>query len=137
MDLFELCLVDGSYIDLEVRANDVKNKAFAHGDWIKKSIWNNLKVFRLRVKENYLLVLHKSLNWPIEAIESIIGLCYERLGPAQRNPCISDLSAKSCQKLHISLEQYIDKDCPSSKKNIEKMDRVPYASAVGELFGKV
>ncbi|GJZ77669.1 hypothetical protein Tco_0642341 [Tanacetum coccineum] len=24
-----------------------------------------------------------------------------------------------------------DKDCPSSKKNIEKMDRVPYASASG------
>ncbi|GJR95646.1 hypothetical protein Tco_0267820 [Tanacetum coccineum] len=27
-----------------------------------------------------------------------------------------------------------DKDCPSSKKNIEKMDRVPYASAVGSLM---
>ncbi|GKE03965.1 putative RNA-directed DNA polymerase, partial [Tanacetum coccineum] len=64
------------------------------------------------------------------------------------------------KKLHISQEQYIkkvlcrfnmdkakvvssplttnfkltDKDCPSSKKNIEKMDRVPYASAVGSLM---
>ncbi|GJZ10844.1 retrovirus-related pol polyprotein from transposon TNT 1-94 [Tanacetum coccineum] len=27
-----------------------------------------------------------------------------------------------------------DKDCPSSKKNIEKMDRVPYASVVGSLM---
>ncbi|GKC51490.1 putative RNA-directed DNA polymerase, partial [Tanacetum coccineum] len=27
-----------------------------------------------------------------------------------------------------------DKDCPSSKKNIEKMDRVSYASAVGSLM---
>ncbi|GKF90189.1 hypothetical protein Tco_0264152, partial [Tanacetum coccineum] len=27
-----------------------------------------------------------------------------------------------------------DKDCPSSKKNIEKMDRVPYASAIGSLM---
>ncbi|GKA27191.1 retrovirus-related pol polyprotein from transposon TNT 1-94 [Tanacetum coccineum] len=27
-----------------------------------------------------------------------------------------------------------DKDCPSSKNNIEKMDRVPYASAVGSLM---
>ncbi|GJY00148.1 putative RNA-directed DNA polymerase [Tanacetum coccineum] len=64
------------------------------------------------------------------------------------------------RSLHISQEQYIekvlrrfnvdkakvvsfpltpnfkltDKDCPSSKKNIEKMDRVPYASAVGSLM---
>ncbi|GKC00217.1 hypothetical protein Tco_0986353, partial [Tanacetum coccineum] len=64
------------------------------------------------------------------------------------------------KKLHISQEQYIkkvlcmfnmdkakvvsspltsnfkltDKDCPFSKKNIKKMDRVPYASAVGSLM---
>ncbi|GKE83917.1 putative RNA-directed DNA polymerase, partial [Tanacetum coccineum] len=67
---------------------------------------------------------------------------------------------KGAKKLHISQEQYIekvlrrfnmdkakvvsspltpnfkltDKDCPSSKKNIEKMDRLPYASAVGSLM---
>nr|GFA54552.1 retrovirus-related Pol polyprotein from transposon TNT 1-94 [Tanacetum cinerariifolium] len=27
-----------------------------------------------------------------------------------------------------------DKDCPSSKKNVKKMDRVPYASVVGSLM---
>ncbi|GJV87895.1 putative RNA-directed DNA polymerase [Tanacetum coccineum] len=67
---------------------------------------------------------------------------------------------KGAKKLHISQEQYIekvickfnmdkdkvvssplttnfkltDKDYPSSKKNIEKMDRVLYASAVGSLM---
>ena len=27
-----------------------------------------------------------------------------------------------------------DKDCPSSKKEIEEMDRIPYASAVGSMM---
>ncbi|GJU87267.1 putative RNA-directed DNA polymerase [Tanacetum coccineum] len=82
------------------------------------------------------------------------------LGPAKQILGIRIFRDKGDKKLHISQEQYIekllrrfnmdkakvvsspltpnfkltDKDCPSSKKNIEKMDRVPYASAVGSLM---
>nr|GFA38119.1 retrovirus-related Pol polyprotein from transposon TNT 1-94 [Tanacetum cinerariifolium] len=82
------------------------------------------------------------------------------LWPAKQIIGIQIFRDRSAKKLHISQEQYIekvlrrfnidkakvvssiltpnfkltDKDCPSSKKNIEKMDRVPYASAVGSLM---
>ncbi|GJZ81343.1 putative RNA-directed DNA polymerase [Tanacetum coccineum] len=82
------------------------------------------------------------------------------LGPAKQIIDIQIFCDRGAKKLHISQEQYIekvlcrfnmdkakvvsspltinfkltDKDCPSSKKNIEKMDRVPYASAVGSLM---
>ncbi|GJU02467.1 putative RNA-directed DNA polymerase [Tanacetum coccineum] len=82
------------------------------------------------------------------------------LGPTKQIIGIRILCDRGAKKLHISQEQYIkkvlcrfnmdkakvvssplttnfkltDKDCPSSKKNIEKMDRVPYASAVGSLM---
>ncbi|GJW49007.1 putative RNA-directed DNA polymerase [Tanacetum coccineum] len=82
------------------------------------------------------------------------------LGPAKQILGIRIFRDRGAKKLHISQEQYIekvlrrfnmdkakvvsspltpnfkltDKDCPSSKKNIEKMDRVPYASAVGSLM---
>ncbi|GJX83280.1 putative RNA-directed DNA polymerase [Tanacetum coccineum] len=82
------------------------------------------------------------------------------LGPAKQIIGIRIFRDRGAKKLHISQEQYIekvlcrfnmdkakvvssplttnfkltDKDCPSSKKNIEKMDRVPYASAVGSLM---
>ncbi|GKF20749.1 putative RNA-directed DNA polymerase, partial [Tanacetum coccineum] len=82
------------------------------------------------------------------------------LGPAKQILCIRIFRDRGAKKLHISQGQYIekvlrrfnmdkakvvssplttnfkltDKDCPSSKKNIEKMDRVPYASAVGSLM---
>ncbi|GJT00324.1 hypothetical protein Tco_0821493 [Tanacetum coccineum] len=107
--------------------------------------------FRLR-EEDYKYQHWK--NCPIEArFEQI--LCYERLGASKTNPWHSDFPAIEVPKLHISQEQYIekvlrrfnmdkakvvsspltpnfkltDKDCPSSKKNIEKMDRsVPVKS---------
>ncbi|GJW71982.1 putative RNA-directed DNA polymerase [Tanacetum coccineum] len=82
------------------------------------------------------------------------------LEPAKQILGIRIFRDRGAKKLHISQEQYIekvlrrfnmdkakvvsspltpnfkltDKDCPSSKKNIEKMDRVPYASAVGSLM---
>ncbi|GKB60954.1 putative RNA-directed DNA polymerase, partial [Tanacetum coccineum] len=82
------------------------------------------------------------------------------LGPAKQIIGIRIFRDRGAKKLHMSQEQYIekvlcrfnmdkakvvssplttnfkltDKDCPSSKKNIEKMDRVPYASAVGSLM---
>ncbi|GJT46799.1 retrovirus-related pol polyprotein from transposon TNT 1-94 [Tanacetum coccineum] len=81
-------------------------------------------------------------------------------GPAKQIIGIRILCYRGAKKLHISQEQYIEKvlcrfnidkakvvssplntnfkltnkDCPSSNKNIEKMDRVPYASAVGSLM---
>ncbi|GKF16071.1 putative RNA-directed DNA polymerase, partial [Tanacetum coccineum] len=82
------------------------------------------------------------------------------LGPAKQILGIRIFHNRGAKKLHISQEKYIekvlrrfnmdkskvvsspltpnfkliDKDCPSSKKNIEKMDKVPYASAVGSLM---
>ncbi|GJR49519.1 retrovirus-related pol polyprotein from transposon TNT 1-94 [Tanacetum coccineum] len=83
-----------------------------------------------------------------------------QLGASKTNIWHSIFRDRGAKKLHISQEQYIekvlrrfnmdkakvvsspltpnfkltDKDCPSSKKNIEKMDRVSYASAVGSLM---
>nr|GEZ46301.1 retrovirus-related Pol polyprotein from transposon TNT 1-94 [Tanacetum cinerariifolium] len=98
-------------------------------------------------------------NCPIEArFEQVF--CYERFRPAKQILGIRIFCDRGAKKLHILQEQYIekvlrrfnmdkakvvsspltlnfkltDKDCPSSKKNIEKMDRVPYASAVGSLM---
>ncbi|GJY36124.1 putative RNA-directed DNA polymerase [Tanacetum coccineum] len=82
------------------------------------------------------------------------------LGLAKQIIDIRIFCDRGAKKLHISQEQYIekvlcrfdmdkakavsspfttnfkliDKDCPSSKKNIEKIDRVPYTSAVGSLM---
>nr|GFA41013.1 retrovirus-related Pol polyprotein from transposon TNT 1-94 [Tanacetum cinerariifolium] len=82
------------------------------------------------------------------------------LGPAKQILGIRTFRDRGAKKLHISQEQYIekvlrrfnmdkakvvsspltpnfkltDKDCPSFKKNIKKMDRVPYASVVGSLM---
>ncbi|KAD4180551.1 hypothetical protein E3N88_29142 [Mikania micrantha] len=82
------------------------------------------------------------------------------LGPAKQILGIRITRDRASKKLHMSQEQYIervlcrfnmanakvvssplipnfkltDKDCPSSEKEIEEMDRVPYASAVGSLM---
>ncbi|GKA54879.1 putative RNA-directed DNA polymerase [Tanacetum coccineum] len=82
------------------------------------------------------------------------------LGPTKQIIGIRIFRDRGAKKLHISQEQFIkkvlcrfnmdkakvvssplttnfkltNKDCPSSKTNIEKMDRVPYASAVGSLM---
>ncbi|KAJ9560716.1 hypothetical protein OSB04_005876 [Centaurea solstitialis] len=82
------------------------------------------------------------------------------LGPAKQILGIQITRDRASKKLHMSQEQYIekvlrrfnmdkaklvssplttnfkltDKDCPSSKEEIEEMDRIPYASAVGSLI---
>ena len=82
------------------------------------------------------------------------------LGPAKQILGIRITRDRASRKLHISQEQYIekvlcrfnmdkakvvssplttnfkltDRDCPSTKKEIEEMDGVPYASAVGSLM---
>nr|GEW40079.1 retrovirus-related Pol polyprotein from transposon TNT 1-94 [Tanacetum cinerariifolium] len=118
-------------LDLDVEQMDVKT-AFVHEHW---------------------------KNCPIEArFEQVF--CYERLGADKTDPWHLNFCDRGAKKFHISQEQYIekvlcrfnmdkakvvsspltpnfkltDKDCPSSKKNIKKMDRVQYASAVGSLM---
>ncbi|GJW78940.1 hypothetical protein Tco_0140622 [Tanacetum coccineum] len=88
-------------------------------------------------------------------------LCYEDMGPANKSLARIFLLVEVPRSSIITRGKYIekggerrsnmdkakvvsslltpnfkltDKDCPSSKKNIEKMDRVPYASAVGSLM---
>jgi transposase InsO family protein len=82
------------------------------------------------------------------------------LGPAKQILGIRITRDRGAKKLHMSQEQYIEKvlrrfnmdkakvvssplttnfklteaDCPSSKEDVEEMDRVPYASAVGSLM---
>jgi hypothetical protein len=82
------------------------------------------------------------------------------LGPAKQILGIRITRDRASKRLHMSQEQYIekvlrrfnmdkakvvssplttnfkltDRDCPSSKKEIEEMDRIPYASAVGSLM---
>ncbi|KAM0003668.1 putative RNA-directed DNA polymerase [Helianthus debilis subsp. tardiflorus] len=82
------------------------------------------------------------------------------LGPVKQILGIWITRDRASKKLHMSQEQYIEKvlcifnmakakavsspltpnfkltykDCPSSKKEIEEMDRFPYASAVGSLM---
>lgn len=82
------------------------------------------------------------------------------LGPAKQILGIRITRDRGAKKLHISQEQYIekvlcrfnmdkakivsspltpnfkltDRDCPTSEDEIEEMDRVPYASAVGSLM---
>ncbi|KAJ0754054.1 putative RNA-directed DNA polymerase [Helianthus annuus] len=82
------------------------------------------------------------------------------LGPAKQILGIRITRDRASKKLHMSQEQYIekvlsrfnmakakavsspltpnfkltDKDCPSSKEEIEDMDKFPYASAVGSLM---
>ncbi|GJR09098.1 putative RNA-directed DNA polymerase [Tanacetum coccineum] len=96
---------------------------------------------------------------PIEAEYLSKSFSMKDLGLTKQIIGIRIFHDRGAKKLHISQEQYIkkvlcrfnmdkakvvvpsysnfkltDKDCPSSKKNIEKMDRVPYASAVGSLM---
>ena len=82
------------------------------------------------------------------------------LGPTKQILGIRITQDRAAKKLHMSQEQYIEKvlcrfnmdkakvvssplttnfklserDCPSSEKDVEEMDRVPYASAVGSLM---
>ncbi|GKE93370.1 hypothetical protein Tco_1574465 [Tanacetum coccineum] len=73
------------------------------------------------------------------------------LGPTKQIIDIRIFYDRGANKLHISCRfnmdkakvvssplttnfKLTDKDCPSSKKNIEKMDRVPYTLAVGNLM---
>jgi hypothetical protein len=93
-------------------------------------------------------------------IELSKSFAMKDLGPAKQILGIRITRDRASKKLHMSQEQYIekvlrrfnmdkakvvssplttnfkltDRDCPSSKKEIEEMDRIPYASAVGSLM---
>ncbi|GJZ06969.1 retrovirus-related pol polyprotein from transposon TNT 1-94 [Tanacetum coccineum] len=141
-----------SFLDLEVEQMDVKT-AFLHGDLDKEIYMEQPEGFQVKGKEDYVCRLQKSL-YGLKQTETV------DLGPAKQILGIRIFRDRGAKKLHISQEQYIekvlrrfnmdkakvvsspltpnfkltDKDCPSSKKNIEKMDRVPYALAVGSLM---
>ncbi|GKF08356.1 putative RNA-directed DNA polymerase, partial [Tanacetum coccineum] len=126
-------------LDLRVEKMDVKT-AFLHGDLDKEIYMEQPEGFG----DDDFIILLLYVDGML-----IVGKNIRRIA-----------QLKGAKKLHISQEQYIekvlrrfnmdkakvvsspltpnfkltDKDYPSSKKNIEKMDRVPYASAVSSLM---
>ncbi|GJX71625.1 hypothetical protein Tco_0308796 [Tanacetum coccineum] len=145
-------------LDLRVEQMDVKN-SFLHVD-LDKEINKEQPKWLFQVKLEGRLLEHIGKNSTIEARFEPRSFSMKDLGPAKQIIGIRIFRDRGAKKLHISQEQYIekvlcrfnmdkakvvssplttnfkltDKDCPSSKKNIEKMDRVPYASAVGSLM---
>ncbi|GKA46788.1 retrovirus-related pol polyprotein from transposon TNT 1-94 [Tanacetum coccineum] len=142
-DLFELFLVGASLDPLRRRM--LSRLLFLHGDLDKEIYMEQPEGFQVKGKEDY-QDLSKSF-------------AMKDLGPAKQILGIRIFHDIGAKKLHISQEQYIekvlrrfnmdkakvvvptnptfkltDKDCPSFKKNIQKMDRVPYVSAVGSLM---
>ncbi|GJZ86400.1 retrovirus-related pol polyprotein from transposon TNT 1-94 [Tanacetum coccineum] len=130
-------------LDLEVEQMDVKT-AFLHGDLDKEIYMEQPEGFQVKGKEDYVCRLQKSLyglkqaprQW-YKKFESVIGkqgfrkifsdhcVFFQRFNMDKAKVVSSPLTPNF---------KPTDKDCPSSKKNIEKMDRVPYASAVGSLM---
>ncbi|GJS33328.1 retrovirus-related pol polyprotein from transposon TNT 1-94 [Tanacetum coccineum] len=104
-------------LDLEVEQMDVKT-AFLHGDLDKEIYMEQPEGFQVKEKEGYVCRLQKSLYG---------------LKQAPRQWFNMDKAKVVSSPLTTNFK-LTDKDCPSSKKNIEKMDRVPYASAVGSLM---
>nr|GFA55234.1 retrovirus-related Pol polyprotein from transposon TNT 1-94 [Tanacetum cinerariifolium] len=145
-------------LDLEVEKIDVKT-AFLHGDLDKEIYMEQPEGFQVKGKEDYVCRLQKSLIAQLKRDLSK-SFAMKDLRPAIQILGIQIFCDRGAKKLHISHEQYIekvlrrfnmgkakvvsspltpnfkltDKDCPFSKKNIEKMDRVPYASVVGSLM---
>ncbi|GJU87271.1 hypothetical protein Tco_1294817 [Tanacetum coccineum] len=151
--LFELFLgLAALALDLIRWSKWMSRHDFLHGIRIKKSILNNLRWLQ------EVEVIYREASFRKTYSDHVFSS--ERLGPAKQILGIRIFRDRGAKKLHISQEQYIekvlrrfnmdkakvvsspltpnfkltDKDCPSSKKNIEKMDRVSYASAVGSLM---
>ncbi|GJT86489.1 putative RNA-directed DNA polymerase [Tanacetum coccineum] len=122
-------------LDLEVEQMDVKTD-FLHGDLDKEIYMEQHEGFQVKGKEGYkfgdddfiILLLY------VDDILTV-GKKFGRIAQLKR-----DLSKFNMDKAKVVSSplttnfKLTDKDCPSSKKNIEKMDRVPYASAVGSLM---
>ncbi|GJX93178.1 retrovirus-related pol polyprotein from transposon TNT 1-94 [Tanacetum coccineum] len=123
-DLFSLFLVWRLALDLEV--SKWMSDRFLHGDMdIKKFLYGNkLKGFQVKGKEDYVVP-------KITKVEDITSGNYIEKVLLRR---FNMDKAKVVSSPLTPNFKLTDKDCPSSKKNIEKMDRVPYASAVGSLM---
>ncbi|GJV43043.1 retrovirus-related pol polyprotein from transposon TNT 1-94 [Tanacetum coccineum] len=138
-------------LDLEVEQMDVKT-TFLHGDLDKEIYMEQPEGFQVKGKEDYMCRLQKSLyglkqaprQW-YKKFESVIGkqgyrktssdhcVFFQKFGDDDFIILFNMDKAKVVVPSYYNFK-LTDKDCPSSKKNIEKMDRVPYASAVGSLM---
>ena len=78
-------------------------------------------------------------------IELSKSFAMKDLGPAKQILGIRITRDRASKKLHMDKAKVIssplttnfkltDRHCPSSKKKIEEMDRIPYASAIGSLM---
>ncbi|GKB71633.1 putative RNA-directed DNA polymerase, partial [Tanacetum coccineum] len=114
-------------LDLEVEQIDVKT-TFLHGDLDKEIYMEQPEGFQFGDDDFIILLLYVDDML-------IVGKNIGRIAQLKR-----DLSKFNMDKAKVVSSplttnfKLTDKDCPSSKKNIEKMDRVPYASAVGSLM---
>nr|GEY89651.1 retrovirus-related Pol polyprotein from transposon TNT 1-94 [Tanacetum cinerariifolium] len=104
-------------LDLEVEQMDVKT-AFLHGDLDKEIYMEQSEGFQVKRKKDYVCRLQKSLYGLKQAPRQWFNMDKAKVVSSPLTPNF----------------KLTDKDCPSSKKNIEKMDRVPYASTVGSLM---
>ncbi|GKB83650.1 putative RNA-directed DNA polymerase [Tanacetum coccineum] len=122
-------------LDLEVEQMDVKTD-FLHGDLDKEIYMEQHEGFQVKGKEGYkfgdddFIILLLYVDDML-----IVGKKFGRIAQLKR-----DLSKFNMDKAKVVSSplttnfKLTDKDCPSFKMNIEKMDRVPYASVVGSLM---
>ncbi|GJT06841.1 putative RNA-directed DNA polymerase [Tanacetum coccineum] len=122
-------------LDLEVEQMDVKT-VFLHGDLDKQSIWNNLKGFRFGDDDFIILLLYvddmlivgKNIGRIAQLKQDLSkSFAMKDLGPAKQILGIRIFRDRGAKKLHISQEQYIE-------KNMKDGLAFPYASAVGSLM---
>ncbi|GJR20718.1 putative RNA-directed DNA polymerase [Tanacetum coccineum] len=142
-------------LDLEVEQMDVKT-AFLHGDLDKEIYIKQPEGFQVKGKEGYkfgdddfiilllyvddMLIVGKNIGRIAQLKRDLSkSFSMKDLGPAKQIIGIRIFRDRGTKKLHISQEHYIEKvlcrfNMDKAKVNIKKMDKVPYASAVGSLM---
>ncbi|KAJ9566889.1 hypothetical protein OSB04_002855 [Centaurea solstitialis] len=130
-------------LDLEVEQMDVK-MVFLHGDLDKEIYIEQPEGFQVKGKEDYLCRLQKSLYGLKQAprlwykkFESVMGKQGYRKTTSDHCVFFQRFNIDKAKVVSSSLTtnfKLTDKDYPSSKEEIEEMDRISYASAVGSLM---
>ncbi|GKB70666.1 retrovirus-related pol polyprotein from transposon TNT 1-94, partial [Tanacetum coccineum] len=132
-------------LDLEVEQIDVKT-AFLHGDLDKEIYMEQPEGFQVKGKEGYVSFLHGDLDkeiymeqpegFQVKGKEGYVCRLQKSVYGLKQAPrqWFNMDKAKVVSSPLTTNFKLTDKDCPSSKKIIEKMDRVPYASAIGSLM---